>query len=102
MKLNSFFKLSLAAIVVLLLIALTAGNFTFDKANASPGGSFDYVQIWGMSQSLPGLPMEAHVILFDSRNGNVWAYSDKAMVGKAQPSYIGKLAELGKPIMKKQ
>ena len=101
MKLNSFTKVSLVTIAILLGAILLISNLKSHQANASPGSSFEYVQVWAMGYCLPGLPQESHIILFDSRNGDVWAYSDKAMVGRAEPSYLGKLKELGKPIMKK-
>jgi len=101
MKFNSFIKVTLVMITFFLGIIVANGYLKSDEAIANPGGKFEYVQMWAMGYSLPGLPREAHIILFDSRNGDVWAYSDTAMVGKGTPSYLGKLTELGKPIMKK-
>ena len=100
MKFDSFLKVTLVMIAIFLGIIAANGYLKSHEAIASPGAKFDYIQIWAMGYSLPGLPHDSHIILFDTRNGNVWAYSDGAMVGKGTPSYIGKLAELGKPILK--
>jgi hypothetical protein len=96
-----FLKVTSVMVALFLGIIVANGYLKSDEAIANPGGTFDYIQVWAMDSCLPGLPSEAHIILFDSRNGDVWAYSDTAMVGKATPSYVGKLTELGKPIMKK-
>ena len=101
MKIDSFIKVTLVMIAILLGIIVANDNLKSHEANADPGASFDYVQVLCSSCAFPGLPREGHIILFDSRNGNIWAYSDEAMAGKATPSYCGKLTELGKPIVKK-
>jgi len=101
MKSNSFLRVALVIIAIFMGLVIANSYLKPNKAIASPGGKFDYIQVWAMGYTLPGLPRESHIILFDSRNGDVWAYSDAAIVGKEKPSYVGKLTELGKPIMKK-
>lgn len=54
------------------------------------------------SYSLPGLPLEGHYILMDTKTGEIWAYREAALIGKAQPVYLGTLPALGKPALKKK
>src|SRR5437870_3346406 len=53
------------------------------------------------SCSFDGLAEESHLILMDSLTGDVWAYSDAAVVGQADPVYVGTLSAVGKRITKK-
>src|SRR4051812_46752521 len=53
------------------------------------------------SCSFAGLPEEGHLILMDSLTGDIWAYSDPAVVGDADPVYVGTLSALGKRITKR-
>jgi len=88
-------------ILFLLVVAISIYIGTY-SAKANPTGKMDYVQVVCSSCSYPGLPGEAHVIFFDSRTGELWAYSDRAMVGKDDPVFIGKMTELGKRIVTKK
>jgi hypothetical protein len=90
----------LVLIAVFLAIIALKPILKTQSAMAIPEGKMDYVQIWCSSCTFPGLPHEGHLILFDSRNGDIWAYSDKAVTGISKPVYLGKLKELGQPIMK--
>jgi hypothetical protein len=54
------------------------------------------------SCAFPGLPQQGHIILMDSKTGDIWAYSDKAIIGKEKPVYIGTLTTLGQMIEKKK
>jgi hypothetical protein len=45
-----------------------------------------------------GMPREGHLILMDSRTGQIWGYSDDAIAGRAAPIYVGTLDAVGKPI----
>ena len=52
------------------------------------------------SCTFPGLPQKDHVVMMDSKTGDIWAYSDNAIIGKEKPVYIGTLTTLGKMIKK--
>jgi hypothetical protein len=49
-----------------------------------------------------GMPREGHLVLMDSRTGQIWAYSDEALVGRAAPTYVGTLDAVGKTIKQEQ
>jgi hypothetical protein len=50
--------------------------------------------------TFPGLPQKDHVIMMDSKTGDIWAYSNSAIIGKEKPVYIGTLKTLGQMIKK--
>lgn len=102
MKKDTFLKLTLVLIVLFLGIIALRPFLEIRAASANPGGKFDYIQVWCSSCSLPGLPSEGHFILFDSRNGDIWIYSDKAMASQAKPLLYGKLKEIGQPILREK
>lgn len=52
-------------------------------------------------QGGPGNPEEGYLILMDSENGEMYAYSDAALMGNAPPVYISTFAGVGKPFFKK-
>jgi hypothetical protein len=54
------------------------------------------------SCSFSGMQQEGDVVLMDSRSGEIWAYSDSAMVGTGKPVYVGTLAAVGQPVSKKR
>lgn len=47
-----------------------------------------------------GMPEEGYLVLMDNQTGEMWAYSDDAVVGKANPVYVGTLQAVGKPIVR--
>ena len=44
----------------------------------------------------PGKPEEGYLILMDSENGDLVAYSDEAVMGKEAPVYISTFAGVGR------
>jgi hypothetical protein len=52
-------------------------------------------------QSGPGKPEEGYLILMDSESGEMFAYSDAALMGNEPPKYISTFAGVGKPFFKK-
>lgn len=100
MKKDTFVKVTMVLIALFLGIIALRPFFEIGSASANPGGKFDYIQVWCSSCSFPGLPREGHFIILDSRNGNIWVYSDKAMAGQANPLLYGKLNEIGQPILR--
>ena len=67
--------------------------FDLFPAVASPSYKMDYIQSFGTA-------MYGNInviVLFDSRTGQVWAYGINV---EGEPSYLGKLTELGKPMVK--
>ena len=48
------------------------------------------------SCSVIGLPDESYLILMDSQNGEMWAYSDPALIGQAPPLYVSTFTGVGK------
>jgi hypothetical protein len=53
------------------------------------------------SCTFDGLPDEGHLVLMDTVTGDIWAYSDAAVVGDDDPIYVGTMTALGKRITKK-
>jgi hypothetical protein len=47
-----------------------------------------------------GMPEQGYLVLMDSQTGEIWAYSDDAVVGKADPEYVGTLLAVGKRIVR--
>lgn len=52
------------------------------------------------SCSIVGMPEESYLILMDSQNGEVWAYSDPAVIGQAAPVYLSTFTGVGKQFLK--
>lgn len=52
-------------------------------------------------QGGPGKPEEGYLILMDSESGEMYGYSDAAVMGKAAPEYISTFAGVGRPFFKK-
>ena len=46
-----------------------------------------------------GMALKAHAIFLDPNTGEIWAYSEEAMAGQADPIRLGKLV-LGKRVQK--
>lgn len=63
----------------------------------SKSGPWDVV-VLSSSGTYPGLPEEGHLILMDNQTGEIWAYSDAAVVGKGAPVHLGTLTAVGQPI----
>jgi len=91
MKIDSFVKVTLVLIVVFLGIIALKPILQPEGVIAASGGKFDYIQNWS------GLK---DILIFDSRTGDLWGYSGKALIGKEAPYYVGRLTELGKPFAK--
>lgn len=100
-------QLRVATILVFLAL-LSAGSCTKGetKATDTQGNSptpavlsdASNVVVVCSSCAYPGLPREGHLILMDSRTGQIWAYSDEAMVGRTAPTYVGTLDAVGKTV----
>jgi len=69
-----------------------------DVARAAAAGSPPPVVVCS-SCSYPGVGVGT--LLLDPRTGDLWMYSDAAMVGTENPVHMGKLV-LGQPVQKKQ
>lgn len=94
MKIDTFTKIILAVIAVsLVLIASKPLPSQHTFAADLPGHKMDYIQSFGTTM----YGERNAVILFDSRTGDVWAYGINV---EGQPSFLGKLTELGKPLVK--
>jgi hypothetical protein len=51
------------------------------------------------SCAYPPMPEEGCLILMDSQTGDIYAYCDEAMMGRAKPLRIGKFTAVGQPII---
>lgn len=71
-------------------------------AAAQGAGGPGNVVVLCSSCGFEGLPQESNLILLDGRTGEVWAYSDAAIGGKAKPIYMGTLSALGQPFVKRK
>jgi len=65
----------------------------------SPSGPWDAVVLC-CSGTFPGLPEQGHLLLMDNQTGEIFAYSDAAVVGNADPVHVGTLTAVGKRIIK--
>ncbi len=104
MKPNEFVKVVVAMVALCLGVIVITQLFQAHSAHASPVGRMDYVQVLCSKCVIEGVTETwwgGRLVLFDSRNGDIWAYSDEALSGNAKPIYVGKLAELGQPVVKK-
>ena len=52
------------------------------------------------SCTYPGLPEEGCLVLMDNQTGEIWAYSDDAVVGNVEPKFLGRLPAVGKRMLK--
>ncbi len=75
-----------------------ANNRTATPIGESRSGPWDVIPLCS-SCAYPGMPEEGCLILMDSQTGEIWAYCDEAVVGKAKPKYLGKLIAVGKEIV---
>lgn len=82
-------------------VVRSKSNITNNRAampiGESKRGPWDVV-VLSCSGTYPGLPEEGHLVLMDSQTGEIWAYSDAAVVGKAAPVHLGTLTAVGEPI----
>lgn len=103
MKLDAFAKSTLVLIALFLAVIAVSNVSQTQTANATPGGKFDYIQIWNSSANIQAWSgqTESGWILFDARTGELWAYSQRAILGRAEPYFIGKLTEIGKSVKSK-
>jgi hypothetical protein len=74
-----------------------ANNRQIPGQASGPGN----VVVFCDSCTYAGLPEEGHLILMDNETGDIFAYSDSAMVGKEDPVYVGTISAVGKRIIKK-
>jgi hypothetical protein len=93
MKTDTFTKVTLAVIAVSLFLIAFKPLLHPSPAVASPTYKMDYIQSFGTAM----YGNKNIIVLFDSRTGQVWAYGINV---EGEPSYLGKLIELGKPIVK--
>ena len=96
-------KTDLRSAITLCIIIAVAWLALVKPSNNAFGGSGsgpENVVVICSSCTLPGLPQKDHVIMMDSKTGDIWAYSDSAIIGKEKPVYIGTMTNLGKMIKK--
>jgi len=74
-----------------------ANNRTASPIGESHPGPWDVVPLCS-SCAYPGMPEEGCLIVMDSQTGEIWAYCDEAVIGKADPKYLGKFIAVGKRI----
>lgn len=82
-------------------IVKSKSNVANNRAAAPIGesvpGPWDVVVLCS-SCAYPGMPEEGCLILMDSQTGDIWAYCDEAVIGKADPKHLGRLIAPGKRI----
>ena len=97
-------KQAFAAVGVLILITLTTAGWLVGcrvESEAQSASSSGKVVVLCSSCSFEGLlPRKSHIILMDSQSGEIWAYSDEAVVGTGEPVYVGTLTRVGMPVTK--
>jgi hypothetical protein len=98
MKFDSFVKVMLVLIVLFLGMIALKPIFETQSASANPGGKYDYVRIWGDDTNYAGAGRGW--IFFDAKSGDIWRYDSDSIIGGKKPYYIGKLTELGEPIVR--
>jgi hypothetical protein len=101
MRNHNAFKIIAAIFLVALVVLLLNSVLRSIPIFASPGPGLENITILCFSCSFPGLPQEGHLILMDTKTGDIWAYRKAAMIGKVQPVFIGTLSALGKHVVKK-
>jgi hypothetical protein len=75
-----------------------ANNRSAAPIGESKSGPWDVVVLCE-SCTFPGLPEDGHLVLMDSQTGQIWAYSNPAVVGQADPICLGTLPAVGKRIV---
>lgn len=97
MKLDRYIKITLSVIAFLLLLVVfqlkTQSDIAFAQSKSSPSQ-------WQISAAgLPGNPTSVLYVL-DTKNGDIWAYEMERHYAPEYPEYIGRITELGKPVVK--
>jgi guanyl-specific ribonuclease Sa len=77
----------------------TSNNRTASPIGEGPSGPSDTIVICE-SCKLSGMPEQAYLVLMDSQTGEMYAYSDDAVVGNAEPVFLGRLPAIGKRVLK--
>jgi hypothetical protein len=90
MKVDTFTRIVLLAILMLLCIIGFRPSARVDRVQAGQGG-LDHVKPLGIVRG-------GSFLLLDNRNGDLWLYP----VGARYVEYMGTLIELGKPLQAKQ
>ena len=75
-----------------------SNNRMASQIGKSPAGPWDAIVLCE-SCAYPPMPEEGCLILMDNQTGEIYAYCDDAMTGKAKPRHIGKLTAVGEPIV---
>ncbi len=101
MQIDRFTKTCLLAITIVLTILLARPELEAKENYAAAGGRLDVQVLCSMCIIPGGSQFEGHLVLLDSRTGDIWAYSYAAIVEGREPIYLGTLTELGKPVKKK-
>jgi hypothetical protein len=84
-------------LAVVAICAVTAAVLTFWGGSRRAQAAGANIVVLCPSCTYEGLPREGHIILMDSSTGEIWAYSDAAVVGKRKPVHLGRLV-LGQPV----
>jgi hypothetical protein len=88
------FTIALLVMIALLLAIIALKPFPgVGNVTAGQPGSLDYLQVWNMSAYFSG----GAFLVFDTRTGDLWAYTLNAVEGRSNPQYIGTLTDPGKP-----
>lgn len=91
MRVNPNFVVQVA--IFCLLGAILVGVVSPPRSvAAAPAMESQSIQSWGTSNGL--------MILYSPRTGEVWSYSAATLAGKNQPTFLGRLTELGQPGVK--
>ncbi len=91
---------STITLCIIIAVAWLALMMPSKNAFGGSGSGPENVVVICSKCTFPGLPQKDHVIMMDSKAGDIWAYSDNAIIGKEKPVYLGTLTTLGKIIKK--
>lgn len=93
---------SLIPLVLLVLLAVVGCSLASSRSRSPQAGRGDVVVLCSNCYFPGSTPEASHLVLLDGRTGDIWAYSDSAIVSAADPIYVGTLEEIGKPIVQKR
>lgn len=99
MRTKTDFK-STVTLCIVIAVVWMALMMPSENAFGGPGSGPENVVVICSNCTLPGLPPKDHVVMMDSKTGDIWAYSGSAIIGKEKPEYIGTLTTLGQTIQK--
>jgi len=100
-KKSALVATSLISISFILGLVFHAFFMAPNESRADTPQKMDYVTVIATSQTGPGRGCDQGCwFLLDKKNGDIWAYNDQALLGSGDPVYLGRLVELGKPIVK--